>query len=169
MLTVNKWVLTSSPVPIFFALCQQTLAAALMYTSHLLGLLRLPPLRWSTAEKLWPLVALTVLGLAFNTLCLRHVDSGFYQTARGLLLPMTVMIAVWARVEPPNRRAVACCAVITVGYLVGATMDHSTTAARAGDGGTGVGVGEMAAGAARPQPTWRSRCVRVRFVWRKCS
>lgn len=63
-------------------------AAVLLMASHLGRLFNLPRWDWETVRKLYPMIALNVLGLVVNNLCLQYVDASFYQVARGLDLPI---------------------------------------------------------------------------------
>jgi GDP-fucose transporter C1 len=124
MVTVNKWVLLSSPIPVFFLFCQLLIAVLLLLACSSLRVLVLP--RWdpAVAARLWPLIAVNVLGLIFNNLCLQYVDASFYQIARGLVLPITVVLAFVFQSSPPSRHATYCCVGITLGFAVGVLYDR---------------------------------------------
>lgn len=127
MVTVNKALLLSSPVPVFFLFCQLFVAVALLSASHFGRLISLPRWEWDIIPKLWPMIAANVLGLVFNNLCLQYVDASFYQIARGLVLPITVAIAVTTRQGAPSHRAIACCGLITAGFGIGLLLDRNST------------------------------------------
>ena len=128
MVTVNKWVLISSPIPIFFLFCQLAIAVVLLLACQSLRFLSLPALSTPTAVKLWPLVAVNVLGLIYNNLCLQYVDASFYQIARGLVLPITVVLSFAMNSSPPSMHATLCCIGITLGFLVGVMYDNHASA-----------------------------------------
>lgn len=56
--------------------------------------------------------------LSVGNLCLRYVDASFYQVARGLVLPATVMFAL-AQANPPSKMAIVSCVIVTAGFLIG--------------------------------------------------
>jgi GDP-fucose transporter C1 len=131
MVTVNKAVLISSPIPIFFLFCQLSIAVVLLLLCRTLRLLSLPAWNTNTALRLWPLIAVNVLGLIFNNLCLQYVDASFYQIARGLVLPITVVLSFAMQSSPPSMHATLCCVGITLGFAVGVMYDNHASA-RAG-------------------------------------
>lgn len=54
-------------------------AVFLLMVTHYTGLLKMPEIVSNTAKALIPLIAINVLGLGVNTLCLVYVDTSFYQ------------------------------------------------------------------------------------------
>ena len=126
MVSVNKWVLLSTSTPIFIVWCQLVVAVILLLGTHLTKLLRIPPFKRHVAIALWKLTLVNVLGLSFNNLCLQYVDASFYQIARGLLLPITVGLAFAVGQLPPSPKALACCAVVTLGFFVGVLWNSSS-------------------------------------------
>ena len=127
MVTVYKWVLISSPIPIFFLFCQLAIAVVLLLLCQSLRFLSLPAWNTTTALRLWPLIAVNVMGLIFNNLCLQYVDASFYQIARGLVLPITVGLSFVLQSSPPSARATYCCVGITAGFGVGVLYDNHAT------------------------------------------
>lgn len=106
MVFVNKWVLNSNPIPIFFLFCQLTIAVILLKLSNSIGWIKLPNDLWinlliifnshnshhsNLLTSISPLILINTLGLILNTYCLKLVDASFYQVARGLILPFTVL------------------------------------------------------------------------------
>lgn len=75
----NKAVLNQIEVPITFLAFQCLTAVLLMHIGNTFGLCSIPPLEWSICKKLGPLIAINVVGLSFNTLCLKFVDASFFQ------------------------------------------------------------------------------------------
>jgi len=55
----------------------------------------------------------------FNTLCLRNVDASFFQIARGLLLPCTILINALATRITPRSNVIRAAALVTVGFFLG--------------------------------------------------
>jgi len=125
MVTVNKWVLISTPAPLFLLLSQLVIAILLLLFCHSTKIYKLPTFDRKVALSLWKLIAINVLGLTFNTFCLQYVDASFYQVARGLVLPITVILALLTGQAPPSQRALGCCGIVTVGFLVGVILDKS--------------------------------------------
>lgn len=131
MVTVNKWVLLTTSIPIFFLFVQLLIAVILLQTFHAFGVLSIPAWDTITVKKLVPLIGVNVTGLIFNNLCLQYVDASVYQIARGLVLPITVGLAFGLHQSTPSIRAAMCCLGITVGWGVGVVLDkHSTTGPR---------------------------------------
>src|ERR1700677_1681417 len=67
-----------------------------------------------------------------NNYCLKYVDASFYQVARGLILPLTVLLSlVFLKASRPSIRVLLACAVVTVGFFVGVFLDGSPDSATA--------------------------------------
>ena len=61
-----------------------------------------------------------------NNYCLKYVDASFYQIARGLVLPLTVIFSVlFLRNSRPSVRIFIACGAVTVGFFVGVFLDGS--------------------------------------------
>ena len=58
---------------------QMTIAVLLLKVTHWTGMLTMPEIKLDVAKALTPLIAINVLGLGVNTLCLVYVDTSFYQ------------------------------------------------------------------------------------------
>jgi len=56
--------------------------------------------------------------------CLRFVDASFYQVARGLLLPFTVLTSYFMLRARPSLRIILSCAIVTLGFFVGVFLDQ---------------------------------------------
>jgi GDP-fucose transporter C1 len=54
---------------------------------------------------------------------LEYVDASFYQVARGLLLPFTVLVSGIVLHTRPSLRVLISCAVVTVGFFCGIFLD----------------------------------------------
>ncbi|KAJ2988456.1 hypothetical protein NUW54_g9108 [Trametes sanguinea] len=95
MVFVNKAVMISSPdLPLLFLLIQLTLAVVLLHGASIITTkVEIPKLELKTAKKLAPVTLVNVVGLVFNLLCLRGVDASFFQIARGLQLPLTIIVS----------------------------------------------------------------------------
>ena len=83
-----------------------------------------------------PLVGINVLGLIFNTYCLQYVDASFYQVARGLVLPFTVLFSFLLLSSRSSAGALFAVALVCGGFLLGVWGEHLHTSAL----GTALGV-----------------------------
>ncbi|QRV84791.1 GDP-fucose transporter 1 [Ceratobasidium sp. AG-Ba] len=124
----NKWVLNKTDIPVFFLFCQIVVAVLLFVGAHIFGLLRLPRMvDMALLKGLAPLITVNVLGLNFNNFCLKYVDASFYQVARGLVLPFTVIISIlFLRAARPSHRILLACGIVTGGFFTGVFLDHIT-------------------------------------------
>ncbi|KAG8835832.1 hypothetical protein FRC17_000796 [Serendipita sp. 399] len=127
MIMVNKWVLISTETPLFFLLAQLVIAILMFLVTHALGIFKVSlSLQWDVCVGLWPMIFLNVLGLSANNYCLKYVDASFYQVARGLVLPLTVVLSlIFLKASRPTLRVLTACAIVTVGFFVGVILDGS--------------------------------------------
>jgi GDP-fucose transporter C1 len=130
MIFVNKAVLTASPsLPLAFLLIQLLIAVLLLHLSSLLipSKIDLPKLTLPSAKLLFPVVFINIVGLVFNTLCLRGVEASFFQIARGMVLPLTILVsAIHTRVLPtPRNKILFSATIVTSGFLLGVTPTSS--------------------------------------------
>ncbi|KAI6153892.1 hypothetical protein BKA82DRAFT_4095087 [Pisolithus tinctorius] len=121
MVFVNKAVLNNSPdLPLLFLLLQLIIAVVLLHASAAItSRVELPKLELQTARKLVPVVSVNIIGLVFNTLCLRGVEASFFQIARGLNLPLTIFVSSIHTHSKPSSRVILAAAVVTFGFLMG--------------------------------------------------
>lgn len=127
MVFVNKAVLNSSPdLPLIFLFLQLVIAVFLLHVAALFSSrIEIPNWDWYTAKKLFPVVTINVIGLVFNTLCLREVEATFFQIARGLVLPLTIAITP-VRFHPQQASRVTLAAgLVTIGFFVGVIPEGS--------------------------------------------
>jgi hypothetical protein len=77
----NKAVLNGSPeLPLLFLFIQLVIAVVLLHVAAPLSArIDLPKPDAEVAKKLVPVVAVNIIGLVFNTLCLRDVEASFFQ------------------------------------------------------------------------------------------
>ena len=73
--------LNSSPdLPLTFLLFQLIIAVLLLHISAALSKkIQIPKFDLQVAKSLFPVVSVNIIGLVFNTLCLRDVDASFFQ------------------------------------------------------------------------------------------
>lgn len=83
MVFVNKAVLTNSPdLPLVFLMLQLIIAVILLHVSSAISnKIEIPKLDVDVARKLVPVVLVNIIGLVFNTLCLRDVEASFFQVS----------------------------------------------------------------------------------------
>lgn len=55
------------------------IAVLLLRVTDFLGALKMPSIQKDVSKALIPLIAINVLGLGVNTICLVYVDTSFYQ------------------------------------------------------------------------------------------
>ncbi|ORX40987.1 hypothetical protein BD324DRAFT_612783 [Kockovaella imperatae] len=121
MVMVNKWVLNSSSLPLTFLLLQLVISVVCLTLLSFLpptSRFAFVPPRWnrSIIIAVAPVCTANVVGLAFNIYCLKLVDASFFQVARGLTLPMTVVLQSVMTGERPTWGTVGSCAIVTWGF-----------------------------------------------------
>lgn len=140
MVFVNKAVLNKTPeLPTLLLLIQQLITVLLLHVAaflpstplrHLaLFSITVPPLDIDIAKKLLPYVTVGMTGLIFNTLCLAGVDASFFQIARGLLLPSTIVLSAFTTRTRPKFLVLLAAFIISTGYFLGLSpSSYSVTA-----------------------------------------
>jgi len=133
MVFVNKAVLNSTPdLPFSFLFIQLSIAVILLHLTSFLvhhtsvgrlvpvgSKIELPTLDWTTAVRLAPLITIAITGLIFNTLCLRNVDASFFQIARGLQLPLTIIVSSIQAKSMPPRKVIYASSLVALGFFLG--------------------------------------------------
>ncbi|KAF9585740.1 hypothetical protein BGW38_000955 [Lunasporangiospora selenospora] len=123
MVSVNKWALNTLQLPWLLLWCQMLVAVVLLKATEWFGLLKMPEIRSDVSKALTPLIAINVLGLGVNTLCLVYVDTSFYQIARGLVLPFTVVFAYMLLGQPSSKLVLGACFIVFCGFYTGVTSE----------------------------------------------
>ncbi|EPQ51938.1 hypothetical protein GLOTRDRAFT_80944 [Gloeophyllum trabeum ATCC 11539] len=124
MVMANKWVLSSTEVPLFFLFTQLVIAVILFLISHAAGLVKVNmDFSMPRLQALAPLVGLNVIGLSFSNFTLKYVDASFYQVARGLVLPFTCLTSFVFLHSRPSLRILLACGVVTLGFFIGVFLD----------------------------------------------
>jgi len=133
MVFVNKAVLMGSPdLPLLFLFLQLIIAVFLLHIATLLtDRVEIPEWDLEAAKKLTPVVLVNIVGLIFNTLCLRDVDASFFQIARGLVLPLTILVSSIHTHSKPSIRVVFATAIVTCGFLLGVSPSSAIPAGAA--------------------------------------
>ncbi|KAI5122361.1 hypothetical protein M0805_004119 [Coniferiporia weirii] len=121
MVFVNKAVLNSSPdLPLLFLLIQLLIAVILLHLSAAVSSrVEIPKLEIATAKKLTPVVLVNIIGLVFNTLCLRDVEASFFQIARGMVIPLTIVVSSINTRTTPSSRVLTAAGIVTLGFILG--------------------------------------------------
>jgi GDP-fucose transporter C1 len=85
-------VLNSTPdTPLLFLFLQLTIAVVLLHVTALFSpKIEIPHWDLHTAKKLLPVVTINIVGLVFNTLCLREVEASFFQVLIWVFLVLIV-------------------------------------------------------------------------------
>ncbi|KAI1319683.1 hypothetical protein EDD11_003377 [Mortierella claussenii] len=123
MVSCNKWALNTLEIPWMLLWCQMLIAVVLLKVTDYAGMLKMPVLRADVAKALVPLISINVVGLGVNTLCLVYVDTSFYQIARGLVLPFTVIFAYVFLRQPSSKMVLGACFVVFCGFYTGVTSE----------------------------------------------
>jgi len=131
MVFVNKLVLNAAPqLPVLFLLNQMLIAVVLLHFSAVLSpRVKIPSWDYTTAKGLIPVVSINAIGLVWNTLCLRAVDASYFQIARGLVLPLTILVAALHSRKRPSLLVIAATVLVTGGFLIGTSPSATLTAA----------------------------------------
>jgi len=94
-------------------------AVVFLHISSVFGLLKAPQMSWEVSRALASMIAVNVIGLSLNTLCLQYVDASFYQVARSLILPFTVLLMHFYLQKRSSGQVILACAIVCVGFLTG--------------------------------------------------
>ena len=117
----NKAVLNAAPnLPLLYLFNQLVIAVILLHgTSFLTPKVQIPKLEAHTARKLAPVVTVNIVGLIFNTFCLRDVEASFFQIARGMVLPLTIVVSSFHTSSQPSSKVWIAAGIVTLGFLTG--------------------------------------------------
>jgi len=130
MVFVNKTVLNSTPeAPLLFLFLQLLIAVILLHVTALFSSrIEIPQWDSYTVKKLVPVVTINIVGLVFNTLCLREVEATFFQIARGLVLPLTISVTSLSSHSHPASRVIIAAAIVTMGFFIGVAPEGNLPA-----------------------------------------
>ncbi|KAK3835937.1 MAG: hypothetical protein JOS17DRAFT_735539 [Linnemannia elongata] len=123
MVSVNKWALNTLQLPWLLLWCQMAIAVLLLKVTDYAGFLKMPIIQKDVAKALIPLISINVIGLGVNTLCLVYVDTSFYQIARGLVLPFTVIFAYTLLGQASSKLVLGACFIVFCGFYTGVTSE----------------------------------------------
>ncbi|KAJ7703796.1 hypothetical protein B0H16DRAFT_1638427 [Mycena metata] len=136
MVLVNKAVLKNVPeLPFTFLFIQVFIAVVLLRLlawanrtrlgHHIPVEFELPMFNRGVVVNLLPYLTVGIAGLVFNTICLANVDAAFFQIARGLLLPFTILVSSVVNHTQPQPKVVFAAFVVTCGFLIGSAPSLS--------------------------------------------
>lgn len=125
MVLVNKVVLKNAGLPFTFLWGQLALASFVLQVCQLCGAFKMPSFSPKNLIRLIPLIAVNVVGLSLNTLCLYYADAMMYQIARSLVLPITVALTPLMLHDSISFKVIACCLIVTAGFTVGLFGEQS--------------------------------------------
>ncbi|ORY31223.1 hypothetical protein BCR39DRAFT_493966 [Naematelia encephala] len=163
MVMTNKWVLTTTSLPLTFLFLQLSISViclCLLSLAPSSSRFHFRPPRWSLSSiiSMAPVCTANVVGLVFNILCLQLVDASYFQVARGLTLPFTVVLSALYFSDKPSLPTILSCGLVTWGFtysffsissivtntgILATTGAVPDTAAAAGGGGGGGGEAPM--------------------------
>ena len=107
-------------LPLLYLFNQLVIAVVLLHgASFATAKVQIPKLDAHTAKKLTPVVTVNIVGLIFNTLCLRGVEASFFQIARGMVLPLTILVSCIHTHARPSVKVLVAAGIVTVGFLTG--------------------------------------------------
>ena len=116
-------------LPLLYLFNQLVIAVILLHgASFLTTKVQIPKLEFHTAKKLAPVVTVNIFGLVFNTLCLRGVEASFFQIARGLVLPLTILVSCVHTHARPSSKVLIAAGVVTLGFLTGISPNKNLPA-----------------------------------------
>ncbi|KAF8063391.1 hypothetical protein FPV67DRAFT_1563482 [Lyophyllum atratum] len=121
-----KVVLNSTPnLPALFMFFQSAIKVLLLtFTALFTSQVKLSSFDIVTAIILTPLILVDASGIMFSALCLRDVEAAFYQIARGLDLPLTIIVLALLLMTRPSIPAMGCAALVTLGFLLGISFSE---------------------------------------------
>ncbi|KIM47641.1 hypothetical protein M413DRAFT_439311 [Hebeloma cylindrosporum] len=91
-------------------------------------IIKIPTMDLAVAKKLVPVVSVNIIGLVFNTLCLRDVEASFFQIARGLVLPLTIAVSSAHTRSTPSQMVIMAAGIVTMGFMLGVAPSSSLPA-----------------------------------------
>ncbi|KAJ3830397.1 hypothetical protein EV361DRAFT_804420 [Lentinula raphanica] len=130
MIFVNKMVLNATPnLTVLFMFFQSVATVLLLQiSSRVTHWVEVPAIESTTARKLAPLVLVDTAGFIFNAFCLRDIEAAFYQIARGLVLPLTIVVVAITSHSRPSWSVIGCAAIVTSGFFLGVSFSEDIPA-----------------------------------------
>ncbi|KAJ4488224.1 hypothetical protein J3R30DRAFT_3279263 [Lentinula aciculospora] len=124
MVFVNKMVLNATPnLTVLFMFFQSFATVVLLtITSRFTAWVEISAIEYTVARKLAPLILVDTAGFIFNAFCLRDIEAAFYQIARGLVLPLTILLVAISTSSRPSWSVIGCAAIVTSGFFIGVSF-----------------------------------------------
>ncbi|KAG1864728.1 hypothetical protein DFJ58DRAFT_772601 [Suillus subalutaceus] len=128
---IKLFLIGSPDLPLLFLLLQLLIAVVLLHVAAMfITRVEIPKLELETAKKLTPVVLVNIIGLIFNTLCLRDVEASFFQ------------IALHTRTVPSVRVGIAA-GTVAIGFLLGVAPISATVPAHVAPSGLSLFYGVL--------------------------
>eukprot|EP00050_Salpingoeca_kvevrii_P007850 m.299031 g.299031 ORF g.299031 m.299031 type:complete len:330 (-) comp14021_c0_seq1:127-1116(-) len=134
MVFLNKHLLSdvSLEAPMFVTWFQCVVAVGACYvlgalrdTAPVMKMFPVYEYDWAVAKQIMPLSIVFVGMITFNNLCLKHLGVAFYNVGRSLTTVFNVVLTFMILGDKTSGRALAMCAVIVAGFLVGVDQENS--------------------------------------------
>lgn len=124
MVFANKTLLGSTDVksaPFFVTWSQCVVTVLFCYIAGSLKIANVPPfeIRMDILKQILSLSLVFTAMIVFNNLCLKHVEVSFYQVARSLTIVFNVIFDFVVLGQVTSPKAMACCALVVVGFALG--------------------------------------------------
>ncbi|XP_071815701.1 GDP-fucose transporter 1-like isoform X1 [Apostichopus japonicus] len=134
---INKYLLSSDDLkldaPIFITFYQCFCSVLICLLLSTLGALlpnyfTFPPLKfdYKISREVLPLSIIFVGMITFNNLCLKYVGVAFYNIGRSLTTVFNVVLSYTVLKQATSVPAIACCAVIVIGFILGVNQEGNT-------------------------------------------
>ncbi|BFZ56017.1 hypothetical protein PYCC9005_003059 [Savitreella phatthalungensis] len=136
-------------------LAQSLIAITIIYSGSLAGLWQVRFLPANDLRHLLPYFIARSASQASKLICLRAVDAAFYQVARGLLLPFTVILSFFLlRNWAISRLAFGGCIIVIFGFAIGLRGELLANTTKAG-----LPMGSLSALATAAETVSLKRCL----------
>lgn len=136
---LNKLVLNIVSAPFALLLGHSSVAILLIRLGVLFGLCTAPKLHYTALSQIKFFLGAKAIAQLSKIICLQHVQMGFYQIARGLLLPFTVGLSIlFLHDSRLGLWSLVACGTVTFGFLIGVS---GVGLARSSVLGISLGVG----------------------------
>jgi len=136
MVFLNKYLLSSVQLdaPIFITWYQCFVAVGVCYvlgwlgtnTTTFSGMFPQFQLNFNIARQILPLSFAFVGMIAFNNLCLKHVDVAFYNVGRSLTTVFNVVLSYLFLGQSTSLKALLTCGIIIFGFFLGVNQEQDS-------------------------------------------
>lgn len=117
MVIVNRFFLLQIDTPLFLLWSQLVFGSVLL--KSLCFCTYIPNFSCKDLLKFSPLIAINVIGLSLNTMCLFYLDAVVYQICRALVLPITTILTPILTSKFIGYKAYASCIIVFIGFMIG--------------------------------------------------